>query len=250
MLRRSLLTFLLTAGIVFFMGNSSFSTDRVYWDETGDTIYVSSFPARVDLHMRFDTNDTLSAMVNPFTWAGSSAGVSLVVKNCDANHGGWFAGSAMNIFAWWICGAEGADKYQVSGLRFMNPHALVMPGTNLLLTVWTFNVTTENSTICMDSTFMSPSTRLKWVRWSEGGSGVFPTYTKKCWIIAKIPCGDANFDWIVDIVDMVYLIKYFFYNGPNPVGNSDVNSDGIVDIVDILYLGNYIFHGGEEPNCP
>jgi hypothetical protein len=253
MIRRSILTFLLTTVIILFMANSIFSADRVYWDEAGDTIYVSSFPARVDLHMRFDFTsqgtrvDSLYAMIHPFTWAGSNGVDSLIQKSCDMN--GWWAGSKTAPMDLHSCRFDPPDKQMVNALRFIIPFPVeIPPGTHYLYAVWSFMVGQENAILCMDSTFMPQNMRLRWG--TTSGRLIYPEYTKKCWVIAKIPCGDANFDWIVDIVDMVYLIKYFFYNGPNPVGNSDVNSDGIVDIVDIPYLGNYIFHGGEEPNCP
>jgi hypothetical protein len=89
--------------------------------------------------------------------------------------------------------------------------------------------------------------RLKWV--TSTNRAIFPNYTKKCWVITKIPCGDLNLDDVVDIVDVVYLINYVFYSGPAPVVNADVNSDDWVDIKDVVILINYIFYGGVEPNC-
>ena len=62
-------------------------------------------------------------------------------------------------------------------------------------------------------------------------------------------CGDANWDGLVDIGDIVYLINYVFYSGPFPVGLSDVNNDEVLDIGDVVYLINYVFYGGPEPDC-
>jgi hypothetical protein len=174
----------LMLAFLFVLTSSTFGAYQVYYDETAADIFIPSFPGQVDLHMKFDCDDTLTAMVDPFTWAGSSAGVSLVVKACTP--AGWFAGSALNVFDSKLCGAEGLVKYHVSGLRFVDPNALVMPGTNQLLAVWSFNVTNENDIICMDSTFMTPSRRLKWV--NIKGAGIFPFIApQKCWTIKKIP---------------------------------------------------------------
>ena len=65
-------------------------------------------------------------------------------------------------------------------------------------------------------------------------------------------CGDANVDGVVDIGDIVYLINYVFYSGPDPqpvFNASDVNSDGVVDIGDIVYLISYVFYSGPLPYC-
>ena len=238
---------ILIFSLLILFANTLFATDRVYWDETGDTIYVSSFPARVDLHQRFDNDDTLAAMVHPFSWAGSSLGVSLVSKNCD--NSGWFSGSAASVFDQKVCRLDAPNKQMVNGLRFTCPDCLVPPGTNKLYAVWSFNVTTENSTLCLDSTFMSPSNRLKWI--NTKSVGIFPQYTKKCWVIAKSPlkCGDANVDGQVDIADIVYIINYVFYSGPSPFGPADVNADGVTDIVDIVWLIEYLLRGGPAPHC-
>jgi hypothetical protein len=199
--------------------------------------------------MKFDYDgpESLAAMVHPFTWAGSSAGISLVSKTCD--NSGWFSGSAAAIFDQKTCRFDSPDKQMVNGLRFTQQTAIVSPGTNKLYAVWSFNVTTENSTLCLDSTFMSPSNRLKWI--NTKSVGIFPQYTKKCWVIAKSPlkCGDANVDGYVDIADVVYLINYVFRGGPQPPGLGDVDGDGVIDIVDIVWLIEYLFRGGPAPHC-
>jgi hypothetical protein len=97
---------------------------------------------------------------------------------------------------------------------------------------------------------MPTSYRLVWGNVSY--DTIYPAYSKKCWIVAQGLCGDANIDGIVDIGDIVYLINYVFYGGPEPQPNldcNDVNSDGIVDIGDIVYLINYVFYGGPAPSC-
>jgi uncharacterized delta-60 repeat protein len=65
-------------------------------------------------------------------------------------------------------------------------------------------------------------------------------------------CGDANLDGVIDIGDIVYLIGYVFYSGPQPQPNSrcnDANFDGVIDIGDIVFLISYVFYGGTEPSC-
>jgi len=63
--------------------------------------------------------------------------------------------------------------------------------------------------------------------------------------------GDANFDHVVDISDVVYLIAYIFSGGsaPKPYAkcSGDANKDCSVDISDVVYLIAYIFSGGNPP---
>jgi hypothetical protein len=62
-------------------------------------------------------------------------------------------------------------------------------------------------------------------------------------------CGDCNFDNVIDIGDVVYLINYLYRSGPwiTPLCLGDVNSNGIVDVGDVVYLNNYLFYGGPSP---
>lgn len=76
-----------------------------------------------------------------------------------------------------------------------------------------------------------------WVYWLE------PRYVYR---------GDANYDLIKDIGDIVYLINYVFYGGPKPIpfeAIGDCNCDLVIDIGDIVLLINYVFYGGLVPNC-
>lgn len=61
--------------------------------------------------------------------------------------------------------------------------------------------------------------------------------------------GDANGDGIIDPADIVYLINYFFRNGPAPIPlmAGDANSDGLVDPADVVFLINYLFRNGPPP---
>jgi hypothetical protein len=137
---------------VLFWSNLSLAIDRVYWDETGDTIYIPNFPGRIDLHMRFDFTsqvsrmDSIVAMVCPFTWAGSVGVDSLIRKTC--NEAGWFAGSAAKIFNTKVCGFVPPDKQHVSVLRTCEIIYLP-PGTHYLYTVWSFMIGQERMQFCV-----------------------------------------------------------------------------------------------------
>ena len=61
--------------------------------------------------------------------------------------------------------------------------------------------------------------------------------------------GDVVLDGMVDIVDVVYLINYFFRGGWGilPEWTGDVNADGQVTLADVVYLINYLFKDGPPP---
>ncbi|MFZ5980148.1 MAG: BACON domain-containing protein [Candidatus Zixiibacteriota bacterium] len=64
--------------------------------------------------------------------------------------------------------------------------------------------------------------------------------------------GDANFNGVVDIADIVHIIRYLYYDGVEIRPEyfiGDVDCSGVVDIADITYLINYLWQGGPAP-CP
>jgi hypothetical protein len=62
--------------------------------------------------------------------------------------------------------------------------------------------------------------------------------------------GDNNYDGIIDIRDLVYLINYMFKEGPEPMPEyvvGDLNCDLEINIQDLTYFIDYMFHGGPIP---
>ena len=71
------------------------------------------------------------------------------------------------------------------------------------------------------------------------------------WSGLRLNCGDVNWDELIEVVDVIYLINYLFKHGPDPspmlcVG--DANADGDVAISDAVYLINYLFKSGPPPS--
>jgi hypothetical protein len=60
---------------------------------------------------------------------------------------------------------------------------------------------------------------------------------------------DCDFNDVIDISDLVYLVDYMFNGGPEPwcLPEVDVNADDQVDISDLVYLVDYMFSGGPPP---
>ncbi|MEW5922537.1 MAG: dockerin type I repeat-containing protein [Candidatus Zixiibacteriota bacterium] len=65
-------------------------------------------------------------------------------------------------------------------------------------------------------------------------------------------CGDSDNNGTINLLDVIYLIKYLYKGGPepSPINNSDVNASGGVNILDVVYLLNYLYKNGPGPNCP
>jgi hypothetical protein len=64
--------------------------------------------------------------------------------------------------------------------------------------------------------------------------------------------GDANFDGLIDLGDLTFVIAYLFISGPDPVpvmesGNFDC--EGIVDLGDLTRLISYLFISFEPSPC-
>ncbi|HVP37138.1 MAG TPA: dockerin type I repeat-containing protein [Terriglobales bacterium] len=69
---------------------------------------------------------------------------------------------------------------------------------------------------------------------------------------SKLVPGDANGDGSLNLVDLIYLVEYFFRSGlpPTPAQNGDVNCDDKCAVGDLIYLINYLFKLGPPPCKP
>ena len=58
-----------------------------------------------------------------------------------------------------------------------------------------------------------------------------------------------NEDFVVDLLDIIFLIDFKFQDGPAPAvhESGDVNLDGEVDILDIIHLIDFKFKQGPGP---
>jgi hypothetical protein len=65
--------------------------------------------------------------------------------------------------------------------------------------------------------------------------------------------GDFNYDGYVDLLDPPYFIDYMAYLGPAPISmrSTDVNADCFINVVDLVYEIKYLLRGGAapEPGC-
>ena len=64
---------------------------------------------------------------------------------------------------------------------------------------------------------------------------------------------DANYNMVLNVQDLTYLVNYLFKSGPEPpcFEEGDANGDGTINVQDLTYLVNYLFKAGPAPvPCP
>jgi len=68
---------------------------------------------------------------------------------------------------------------------------------------------------------------------------------------AYFDCADINADSNVNLLDVIYLMNYFYRGGPPPPHpeNSDVNYDGSLNLMDGTFIINYLYKDGAPPQC-
>lgn len=128
-------------------------------------------------------------------------------------------------------------------------------GERVLLATMTFKIQ-DTMTICIDTTFWPPNSHVNF--WRQDSKGYTPrSNLPNCihvdgWHPKCCPfchgAGDANWDWMVDIGDVIYVINYLFIDGPSPLycDCADVNCDEIIDIGDVVSYINYLFMSGPD----
>lgn len=96
---------------------------------------------------------------------------------------------------------------------------------------------------------------------AAGGSAA-PSYalSQGFWYTASEPAsccvgtrGDANGNGVINVVDLNFLVAFFFLGGaPSPCPEeTDANGNGTINVVDLNYLVAYFFLGGSPPApCP
>jgi hypothetical protein len=71
-------------------------------------------------------------------------------------------------------------------------------------------------------------------------------------VVTFYPCGDANGDLAVNILDLTFLVDRIFRGGPSPAfpPAADFNGDNAsANILDLTFIVDRIFRGGPPPDC-
>jgi len=122
----------------------------------------------------------------------------------------------------------------------------LQPDTGVILNLYMHIGTppTNNETLIIQDTVLSG-------RYFELGSvysNYVPVVVPGEISVAVCSRGDANFDELVNILDVTFLINYLYKSGPAPelyCGDADAN--GMLNILDVTYLINYLYKDGPPP---
>jgi len=64
-------------------------------------------------------------------------------------------------------------------------------------------------------------------------------------------CGDVNYDWNIDLSDVIYLANYYLKSGdppPDPICRANANGDELINLSDVIYIANFYLKGGPAPH--
>jgi hypothetical protein len=86
----------------------------------------------------------------------------------------------------------------------------------------------------------------------DDGAGYADTGMIVFYVVSTPPepiYGDMNRDGNINMIDVVFLLKYLFSNGPPPVplAAGDLNADCYINLADVVLLSNYLIKSGPAP---
>jgi hypothetical protein len=105
--------------------------------------------------------------------------------------------------------------------------------------------------ICFDSLYVPPAT--DFILTASDGQSIIPEYSCDSMpiIIPPVPrqCGDMNYDYNIDITDIMIIIEYVFVGGhiDHYALNDDINCDGRLNISDAVWIMNFVMLNAKEP---
>jgi hypothetical protein len=127
--------------------------------------------------------------------------------------------------------------------NFYGTNPPLEPGEGRLINLYLWHVSGGGTNI-LDTTTLDTRVLLH-----DAGYAQFQPYVKDGYISETyVIRGDANGDLVINILDVTYLIRYLYLDGPPPdpyAGDVDVN--GLINLLDITYLINYLYKGGPPP---
>lgn len=123
----------------------------------------------------------------------------------------------------------------------------IPPGSGGLCKIF-FTLNDTIGLVTLDTTFFEPSNHLAFVTGIPAQDYV-PQFTAGSFPIVLYLPGDVNNSRWVDIVDIIYLVRYISYGGASPPipTAADLNGDCLINIADIIYLVNYVYKNGPAP---
>jgi len=215
----------------------------------GDTLFFPEGGGNATIHINIWNDESIKGVSVPLTdlaYGYPHYAVLDSAENNGATDPLCFVGSRVEHFGFKGCNLMLNPPRVLYGAVVVQAEPLP-PGDGLFARmVYTVE---DTGTICLDTLFFPPSNALTFV-YGLVPIGFTPQFVSRCFHLATYPCGDANGDRIVNIVDVVYIVNYLFDQGPGLVFPSDANCDGYTDIADAVYIASYVLYDGPPPCDP
>ncbi|MGB8657664.1 MAG: dockerin type I repeat-containing protein, partial [Candidatus Zixiibacteriota bacterium] len=196
---------------------------------------LPSGPGKFYAHLRITNSDSVGAIILPLTWSGPAHFDSTTFRETVMED----SLRIMNV-----------DTSNHQTLMALIPvHYPPIPPTRGLFTTLCFTLTDKTGLVQIDSTFIAPLNHILFT--TTEPQGYRPQFISEQFPVLTYWPGDANFDGMVDVSDVIYLVNYIYKSGPAPphLISADVNGpDRSIDAQDIIYLINYLFKSGPNPH--
>lgn len=197
---------------------------------------LSGGPGSFYAHVKVACDDSVGAMTLPFVWTGPVHLDSITFIQSV------FPDSTRTV-------TPDIDTLTDKAMVGLIPlHDPPIPPNQGLFTTLCFTVIDQTGIVQIDSSFMEPINHLFFT--TTEPKGYKPQFLPTEYpVIAYLP-GDASFDGLLNVEDVIYLLNYMYKGGPAPKHpiTSDVNlPDRLIDIQDAFYLLNSLFKDGPDP---
>lgn len=196
---------------------------------------LPSGPGIFYAHIRVLNDSSLGAMILPLIWSGPVDYDSVTFRE-----------SVFPDLEYRTVNPDlGANKVLIGAIPVSEPP---IPPTQGLFATLCFTLTSNTGLVGVDTSFFPPVNYFRFT--TTEPEGYTPQFAAGDFPVLEYWPGDVNFDGVVDIGDIVFLINYVFIYGPSPphLISADVNGpDRVIDIEDIVYLITYLYKKGPDP---
>jgi hypothetical protein len=206
----------------------SFYPDLAYYP-------LPSGPGLFYAHIRVVNDNAVGAMILPFIWSGPVTYDSVTFRE-----------SVFEELEYRTVSTDlGANKVMIAEIPVSEPP--IPPAQGLFATLC-FTIVGKSDLVTVDTNFFPPVNHYAFVNMEP--EGYAPQFVLGDFPVIEYWPGDANFNGIVNMADIVFLVNYVFKGGippPHPISADCDGPDRMIDIEDIVYLVSYLFKNGPDP---
>ena len=212
----------------------------------GDTFYVDPNGRDIKINVNLKNDFTIAALVFPMFDRCYNGNTFLYPeKNNGSANPKCFEGNRVDHWGVKSINLELYPQIMLGATNMMDPY--LPPGDGPVATL--IFTAYDSGAICLDTFFCPACPPITLV--DTLAVGYTPVFIPRTFTLYRCPYnpGDLNWDDIVDILDVPYIVYYLFrgWEAPCPIKAADANCDQEVTIADAVYLINYIFRSGPAP---